>query len=485
MERYDIVVVGGGPAGVTAALRARELGASTALVERGRLGGTCTNDGCVPTRVLAKAARLLRDAAQFEDYGLMDTSLPRVDFSHVLARTRHVVDAMHEKKQLIDHLDDVGVATYTGVGNARFVDAHTLAFPDGRQIYGKRFVLAVGGSPRRLPIPGAEHILTHSDVWDMESLPDSVVIVGTGATGAQLASVFNAFGVDVTMLDLAPRILPGEDPDVSDAMEAYFEANGIDVITGIDGVDRVEADDDTRHVVYRMDGAEHAAETGAVLFAVGWPGNVDALNLQAAGVAVERGYIQTDETLRTSASHIYAAGDITGRMMLVQSASYQARLAVENAVLQDDLRLQARPVPHGGFTDPEYGGVGLTEAQANAEYDTVVASVPYADLDRAVIDGRTAGFFKLIVDRGSHRVLGAHAVGEQAVAVIQVIAAAMTGETTVDKLADMELAYPTFAAVVGLAARQIIRDLDAVPVAPQWRALHKARGTEWERQETV
>jgi pyruvate/2-oxoglutarate dehydrogenase complex dihydrolipoamide dehydrogenase (E3) component len=483
---YDVIVVGGGPAGVTAALQARELGAKTALVERGRLGGTCTNDGCVPTRVLAKAARLMRDYQQMAHYGLKTRGAPEVDFPAVLARAGQVVYQMHEKKQLIDHLQDVQVDLFSEVGDAAFIDAHTLSLPDGRTLTGDRFILCVGGSARRLPIPGGEHALTHSDVWTMKKLPRSVAIIGTGATGCQLASILNAFGVHVVLLDIAPRILPPEDADVAALVQAEFKANGIDVITGISGVDRIEKFGGATRLVYSKNDIQHTHPVGAVIIAVGWPGNVDALRLDQAGVAVERNYIVTDTHLKTTADHIYAAGDITGRMMLVQSAGSQARAAVENALSHADQAAEHRLVPHGGFTDPEYAGVGLTEDAARQQnLDYVVATVPYADLDRAVIDDRTVGLFKLIADRASHRVLGAHIVGEQAVEVAQLVAAGMAGEITVDQLAEMELAYPTFAAIVGLAARQIIREVGAVEIAPEWRALEKVRGIEWERQEAM
>jgi dihydrolipoamide dehydrogenase len=225
-----------------------------------------------------------------------------------------------------------------------------------------------------------------------------------------------------------------------------------------------------------------AAES--VLLAVGWVGNLDGLGLEAAGVQVQRGYVPVNQHLQTSAPHIFAAGDITGRMMLVQSASYEARLAAENAVLGPELRLEHRIVPHGGFTDPEYGSVGLTERAAQeAGHQVLAIEVPYADLDRAVIDGHTEGFFKLLVSAESHRILGAHAVGEQALEIVQLVAAGMAADMWVEQLAEMELAYPTFTAVVGLAARQAVHRLGVVPLAPEWRALSRPHAAEWERRD--
>lgn len=480
MNGFELIVIGGGPAGVTAALRARELGASVALVERDRMGGTCTNDGCVPTRVLAKAARLQRESRQFADYGLM-SSPPELDFGQLLRRTRQVVYGIHEKKQLIKHLEESGARTLTGVGSARFTGPHTIELTSGETLRGEKFILCVGGYPRRIEFPGSELALTHSDTWTLKRRPRSLAIVGGAATGCQVASNFAAFGTEVTILELAPRLLALEDEAISSEVQRGFAARGIEVITGIGGVQRIERRDDGLQLTYSQDGEELNLAAEAVLLAVGWVGNVEGLNLEAAGVEVERGYVPVNQHLQSSAPHIFAAGDVTGRMMLVQSAGYEARIAAENAVLGPELRFEHRIVPHGGFTDPEYGSVGLTEqavAEAGTEYLT--AQIPYSELDRAVIDGRPEGLFKLIISQDTHRLLGAHAAGEQALEIVQMVAAGMTAGMWVEQLAEMELAYPTFTAVVGLAARRIVRQLGVVPLSPEWRALHLA---EWERSE--
>jgi dihydrolipoamide dehydrogenase len=485
MEHYDLVVIGAGPAGVTAALRARELGAErVALVERGLPGGTCTNDGCAPTRVLAKAARLMRDAEQFAEYGLHGER-PRVDFAEVLARTQRVVYQLQEKKQLIAHLEQAKVVPFIGVGNAAFADAHSLTFASGSGVRADKFIIAAGGRPRRLEFPGAELALTHSDVWSLEKLPKSIIIVGTGATGCQLASIFEAFGVRVTLLEMADRILPPEDANVSKLMAHEFAARGIEIICGIKGLQRIEHSSGGLHLHYALPDGADVQTAEAVLLSVGWPGNADRLNLGVAGVELRGNFVAVDETLRTTAPHIYAAGDITGRMMLVQSAAHQARVAVENALLGLGRSADHRLVPHGGFTDPEYASVGMTEAEARAKTEVVISTVPYADMDRAIIDDRTVGFCKLIVEKTSHKIIGAHVVGEQAVEVIQVVAAGMAGDLRVEHLAELEFAYPTFAAIVGVAARQIARDLNAVPIAQEWRLLTRLRPAEWERTENT
>jgi dihydrolipoamide dehydrogenase len=484
----ELVVIGGGPAGVTAALRARELGAEVILIEREKLGGTCTNDGCVPTRALAKAARLVRDAEQFADYGLRGLA-PRVDFSGVLLSARRVVEEVHDKKRLRDRLEEAGVEVHDGAGDVRFADSHTIRLENGgpggteAEVWGDRFVICVGGHARRLGFPGSEHTLTHSDVWDMESLPESVAIIGAAATGCQLASVFAAFGSRVRLLDLAPRILPGEDEDVSRVVGESFERRGIQIETGIGGINGIErVSEGSGGLLLRYDtqNGEQEAGVDAVMLSVGWPGNVDALGLEAAGVATDKGHIVVDDTLQTSVPHIFAAGDITGRVMLVQSATYEGSLAAEQAVLGAEGAQSHEIVPHGGFTDPEYASVGLTEKAARAGHDCVVSSVPYADLDRGVIDGHQEGFCKLIVDRDSRRILGAHLVGEQAVEVVQLVATAMRGGMPVEEIADIELAYPTFTAIVGLVARRAARELGVTIAYRGWSLQSQLGVAEWE-----
>jgi pyruvate/2-oxoglutarate dehydrogenase complex dihydrolipoamide dehydrogenase (E3) component len=484
VDSFDVVIVGGGPAGVTAALRARELGATTALVERARLGGTCTNDGCVPTRVLAHAARLMRDAQQFEAYGLQAPK-PTVDFAQVIARTQQVVYQVHEKKQLIAHLESVGVKTFDDVGNAHFTDPNTLQLADGRQLRGDKFVLCVGGYSRKLPFPGSEHTLIHSDFWSMQKLPESMLIIGGGATGCQFASIASAFGARVAILDVAPQILITEDKLVADTVTQAFEKRGIVILTGTEGVKSVEKVEGRLRVTWGKNGETFTDEFETVLQSVGWPGNVDKLGLEAAGVQVERNFIKVSDTLQTSAPHIFTAGDITGRMQLVQSAGYQARVAVENALLNASHHAEHRLVPHGGFTDPEYGSVGPTEAQAREKADIAVAVVQYADMDRAVIDDHLVGCCKLIIDRETRQVMAAHVVGEQALEVVHLVAAGIAAGMGVEQLAELEIAYPTFTAVVGLAARQLVRQLGLVPVIPEWRELRRFRAAEWEQRSGV
>jgi pyruvate/2-oxoglutarate dehydrogenase complex dihydrolipoamide dehydrogenase (E3) component len=479
---YDVVVVGGGPAGVTAAIRCRELGAKVALVERYRLGGTCTNDGCVPTRVLAKAARLKRDAEQFTEYGLTPAE-PEVDFAALLRRTQSTVYTLHEKKQLIEHLNQAGVEVITEAGSVSFKDAHTLALGNGSSLEADKVILCVGGRARRFNFPGSELAITHHDVWSLKTLPKSVAVVGGANTGCQLASIFNGFGSQTYLLEMHPRLIGVEDAAVSEEVTRAFQRRGIQVITGIGGLEKIEKAGQGLRLFYTFDGQSVSLDVEAVVLAVGWVGNVEDLNLEAVGVKTERGYIVVNDFQQSSSPTIFAAGDITGRMMLVQSATYEGRIAAENATLGIGQPYKHLIVPHGSFTDPEYAAVGLTEEQARKQGEIATATVPYHDIDRAVIDGHPEGLFKLVVSAETHRILGAHVVGEQAVEIVHLVAAGMAADMWVEQLAELEIAYPTYTAIAGLAARQIMRELGVVPLTPEWRTLTRLRNSEWERSE--
>jgi dihydrolipoamide dehydrogenase len=421
----------------------------------------------------------VRDSQQFSEYGLTP-ELPQVDFARLLARTQQIVYTIHEKKQLHQTMVNAGIAVFSDVGQAAFRDEHSVQLPNGEILRGEKFILCVGGQPRRLDFPGSGYALTHQDIWSLKTLPRSVIVVGAAATGCQLASIFAAFGSQVTLLETAERILPQEDISVSLALQRAFHKRGIQILTGIAPIERLERREKQMLLFTQHSGESTHLESEAVVLAVGWPGNLQGLGLEAAGVATRQGYIPVDDYLRTTVPHIFAAGDITGRMGLVQRAGYDARIAAENAVLGLQHPYRHQIVPHGGFTDPEYGSVGLTEEQARKQDEVVIAQVPFANLDRAVIDGRTEGFCKLIVSSRNHRFLGAHVVGEDALEIIHIVATGMAAGMRVEQMAELELAYPTYCASVGLAARQIVRELGILPISPEWRSIGRQYPPEWE-----
>jgi pyruvate/2-oxoglutarate dehydrogenase complex dihydrolipoamide dehydrogenase (E3) component len=465
---YDLVVIGAGPAGTSAAIRASELGARVAVVEASRTGGTCVNTGCVPTRVLAKTARIVREVRLAHEYGIA-TGAPQVQWEATVTRVRETVDKVRSLK------DESGRFTASGVdlvleGKARFADAATVVLDSGRRLTADSVIVAVGGHSRRLPIPGAELATVPEHVLDLPTLPRRVAIIGAGNTGAQLVTVFSAFGSEVTLLDVAPRVLAASDADVSAAVSSAFREQGVTVHTGLDGVESLVAGVEGSIVLsWSSAGRPVSGEFDAVIMATGWPADVEDLGLANAGITPVRSAIPVDQYFRTVVPHIYAVGDANGRDMLVQAAHFEGEAAAENAVLDANRRTPHHLLPAGGFTDPDYAGVGLTEDQAR-ERDPrcVVAMVPYTDLDRAVIDDRSLGFLKLIADRRRELILGAHAVGENAIEVVQSVTTAMAAGIDLSTLAGVKFAYPSYSAVIGLAARALLAEpSDPEPAAAE------------------
>lgn len=465
LQSYDVVVVGAGPAGVMAALRAADLGARTALVTEGAFGGMAANDGPVPVRTLAHTARLLREARQLGRYGVA-ASAPMLDYPRLLERVREVVSEVAAASSLRAQVEAAGADIHDHAGRAVFEDPQTLFTPARGRFRGERIVLCTGGVSRRLPIPGFELTATHSDAWSLTAVPESMIVVGAGATGAQVASVFNAFGTRVQLFQVADRILPTEEPEVSAAVAAAFRAAGIEVHEAFGVIEGFERTANGVRMTYARDGFRGAAEATLVVSAVGWSADTAALNLAAAGVETDaRGFVRVDERQRTSAPHIYAAGDVTGGLMLAGHALQAGFTAASNAVRGDTLSPAEAVSPIGSFTDPEYAQVGLGEAQARKSHDVEVVTVAFATMTRAIIDGRTFGFCKLIVDRASHRILGCHIVGERAVDTVQIAAIAIATGMPVDDLARVPLSFPTYSGVLGravvTAARRLNRTADA------------------------
>lgn len=456
----DVVVIGGGPAGMTAALRAGSLGAKTVLVTRDEFGGMAANDGPVPVRTLAHAARLLRNARNLERYGIV-VNQPSLDYARLLVRVREVVEDVRAHSTFSAQLKDVGVVVNEHCGLARFTDAHTLETESGQRLRADKFVICTGGTSRQLSVPGAELTVTHSDAWRLTEVPPSLIVIGGGATGAQVASVFNAFGSRITLFHSGQRIVPTEDEEVSAAVAAAFRDSGIDVRENFGVIESFEKTSDGVRMSFSKDGRREHVEATLAVAAIGWAASTAALNLDQAGVETDaREFVRVDEFLRTSAPHVFAAGDVTGRMMLVPQAIQQGFVAGTNAVQGATMTVLEGAAPIGSFTDPEYAQVGLTETQARATADIVVAKIGFDSTTRTIIDGRTRGFCKLIVDRGTRQILGCHVVGERAVELTQVAAVAIAGRMRVDQLAEVPLSFPTYAGVLGRVAAQATRRLN-------------------------
>jgi pyruvate/2-oxoglutarate dehydrogenase complex dihydrolipoamide dehydrogenase (E3) component len=447
-----VIVIGAGPAGVLAALRAAELGARTELVTGGEFGGMAANDGPVPVRVLAHAARLIREARQLSQYGIT-VNTPVLDYDRLLRRVRDVVNDVRAHAALREKIDAAGVIAHEHSGAARFADPHTIETESGLRLQAEKFIICTGGTSRRLAVPGFEVTSTHSDAWKLTAVPPSMLVIGAGNTGVQVASIFHAFGTRVQLFEFGNRILSTEDEDIAAAMSTALRASGMSVHEQFGTIDSFERTRDGVRMNFSKDGRRESADAALAVVAAGWVANTAGLNLATAGVDVNpRGTIDVDEYLRTSAGHIFAAGDVTGRMMLVPAAVEDGFVAATNAVVGTTQTLAQRVTPSGSLTDPEYAQVGLTEAKARQDHEVITALVRFDATVRAVIEGQTFGFCKLIADRKTHRILGCHVVGAQAVEIAQAAAIAMTAGMRVNELARVAVSFPTCSEILVHAA---------------------------------
>jgi dihydrolipoamide dehydrogenase len=448
----DVVVIGAGPAGVLAAVRAADLGARVALVTSGEMGGMAANDGPVPVRTLAYAARLLRDARHLTRYGITGSE-PVLEFDRLLARVREVIQDVRAHSALRERIDALGVTVHEHCGPFRFTGPNTIEAGRGLRLEAEKFIICTGGVSRRLAIPGIELTSTHADVWGLTAVPSSMLVIGAGSTGVQVGSMFHAFGTEVHLFEAGPRILASEDEAVAAAVAAELRASGVRTYERFGKITSFEKTPAGVRMNFRDGDHDRSAEAAVAVVAAGWVPDTANLNLAAAGVVIESGgTIKVDEFLRTSAPHIFAAGDVTGRLMLVPGAVEDGFLAATNAVLGPTHPHRHRVSPSGSFTHPEYAQVGLTEGKARETHDVVITVMPFDSAVRAIIEGRTFGFCKLVVDRASCRILGCHVVGERAVEIAQLAAIAMTAQMPADELARVAISFPTYAEVLVYAA---------------------------------
>ena len=456
----DVLVIGAGPAGVVAALRAADLGARTTLITRDQFGGMAANDGPVPVRTLAHAARLMREARQLKDYGIR-VDRPTLDYPALLERVQRVVKEVGAHSVFREQIDKAGVTVHEHAGNARFVDSKTIATESGLTLQPKKIIICTGGVSRNLSVPGVELTATHSDAWGLKSVPSSMLVIGGGATGAQVASIFNAFGSRVSLFHSGPRILPTEDEDVSIAMAEAFRKSGICVHEDFGSIDSFEKTPDGIRMTFSSQRKTNSVEAALAVVTVGWTAKTEELNLVAAGVDTNaRGFITVDDNLQTSAPNIFAAGDVTGRLMLVPQAIHDGFVSATNAVQGATLKAGKEVNPIGSFTDPEYAQVGLTEAKARQSHDVLVARIDFDSTTRTIIDGHPDGFCKVIVDRATKLILGCHVVGERAVEIVQAASIAMAARMSIDDLAHLPLSFPTYVGVLGRAAAMATRQLN-------------------------
>jgi pyruvate/2-oxoglutarate dehydrogenase complex dihydrolipoamide dehydrogenase (E3) component len=467
-EQFEVLVIGGGGAGYAAATTAARLGKRVAMAERGKLGGTCLHVGCVPSKALMRAAHVAETVRRAGEFGI-EVDGWRLHYPRVVGRARDIVQGFSGAGPR-ESLARQGITLLEGA--VRFLGPHAVDC-NGQRYAAERFVIASGSSPLVPALPGLHDVgyLTSNEALWLEALPASVVIVGGSIISCEFASLWAAFGVEVTIV--ARGLMPQEDPEVGAALLGAFEARGIRLIRGrVVGLARTEGRRAV-HVVH-ADGTETAVLAEAVLLATGRQAQFHDLHLDVAGVQTwERG-IAVDATMRTSASHIWAAGDVTGRHMYTHAGDYAAEVAGWNAAAGEPERgMDWRVVPRPVYAIPETASIGLLESEARAQgLEVDVARVSYQDIARAVIQGETEGFAKIIAERSSGQILGAAIVGAQACELIGAIAVAMAGRVSAWLVGDTQHPYPTLSELVrwtadqvGKASRSAAEQALGVPVA--------------------
>ncbi|PWB46074.1 MAG: pyridine nucleotide-disulfide oxidoreductase [Candidatus Methylomirabilota bacterium] len=454
MDTFDLAVIGGGTAGLVTSAGAASLGAKVALIERDRLGGECLHTGCVPSKALIRSAKVLHLMRRAADFGL---NPPEVSFDFV-----KVMDRMRQVQAQVGKHDSP--ERFKGLGVTLFSDQASFLSPTelkvgGEPIAAKKVVIATGSRTAVPPIEGLAEVgfLDHVGALTLSHLPRSVVILGAGPIGIEFAQLFARFGVRVTVLEVVGQILPREDQEVAQALEAILRAEGIDIHTCTKAF-RVEQSGTEKLVHGECTGASVTFRAEEIFLATGRRPNVEELNLEAAGVSYNSKGIMVDETLRTRARNIWACGDITGKLLFTHVAEYQARLVVRNALFPFKSRADYSAVPWCTFTDPEVARVGLTEAEAREQFGNVkVYRYRFGDLDRALCDGEAMGLTKLVCTPKG-KIVGAHILGPQAGDLIQEVILAMRKGLPVGALAQTIHAYPTLVEGVRRAADQYYRE---------------------------
>jgi dihydrolipoamide dehydrogenase len=463
---YDFVVIGGGEAGIAAALRATELGARVCIVNReAELGGGCVRTGTLPSKILSNAAHFLEHLKQGKRYGVPVVENAKADYKTILD-SRHKT-TLCELGVLATLLRKNAVAILTGVASFRDPRSLEVRQPDGTVavLDAPRILIASGSRPTALPgLPfDGRTVISADDLTLIDAVPPRLLIVGAGVIGCEMAFIFRSLGSEVAVVEKAPRALLGQDHDAADLIVREFKKRGIRLVLGA-GLERVEpaaeAGGPVGGIRAVLDNGD-AVDTDKIMVGVGRRPNTETLDLAAAGLAAgSRGEIRVDDRMRTTVPGIYAAGDVLGRIMLSSVAVVEARVAAENAMGRDAV-MDYGCVPWGLYTDPEVGSVGLTEELARAgAYDYVAGACGYKDLVRSCLDANVTGFFKLIFDRASRRLIGAHVAGQDASEIIHFAALAVKTGATADEIAGLVYNHPTVSEGFGKAAADALTKLD-------------------------
>jgi dihydrolipoamide dehydrogenase len=451
-EKFDLVVVGAGPGGYVAAIRGSQLGFKTACIERERPGGICLNWGCIPTKALLKSADMMRSAQHAADLGVVINGPITFDWSKVIARSRAVADKQASgiewlfKKYGVTHIP--GTARLTGRGKLEVEQKSgkmTIETP--------RTILATGARAKFLPgiEPDGDRIITYREAMVLPEVPKSVVVIGAGAIGIEFADFWNAFGVEVTVIEFLPRILPIEDEEISASLTRTLKKKGIKILTGTKttGIKVSGKTVTTSYVAADGSGKEETITSERVLLAVGVRANVEGIGLEGMGVALDRGFVQVDDQYRTSSPGIWAIGDCAGPPALAHVATAEAIRTVEAMAGKHVEPINYDAIPGCTYCDPEVASIGKTEAQAReAGLDIAVGKFPFNVNGKATGSGHTDGFIKVITNKERGQIVGVHCIGYGVTDLIAEMSLAITSEATAhDVLASIH-PHPTLSEVM-------------------------------------
>ncbi len=455
-KRYNLVVIGGGTAGLVSAAAAAILGARVALVERHLMGGDCLNTGCVPSKALIRSARAAADARGAGRFGVLLRDEPGANFPKVMERLRRIraTISAHDSFQ---RFADLGIDLFSG--NARFAGPDVVDV-DGVPLRFRRAVIASGARPIVPPIEGLADAgyLTNETVFNLTALPARLMVVGGGPLGVELSQAFARLGSQVTLVEMLPQFLPREDPDAAAILAGALERDGVEVRLGT-RLEAVRSDTGGKRAVLDIGGSREERVVDEILIGVGRAPNVESLNLEAAGVAYDRSGVTVTDTLRTTNRRIYAAGDVCLQHKFTHTADAAARIVIQNALFPGPKKkYSSLTIPWCTYSDPEVAHVGLYEVDAGERGIAVdTFTMPFDDLDRAIADGEEEGFVRVHVKRGSDRLLGATIVGRHAGEVINELSLAMVAGIGLGRISDVIHSYPTQAEAIRKVADQYRR----------------------------
>ena len=452
-DQYDLVVIGSGPGGYVAAIRAAQLGLKTAIVERDALGGICLNWGCIPTKALLRSAEIYETLHRLDEFGLKADNIG-FDAEAVVARSRKVAAQLSNgvkflmKKNKIDVIE--GSGKLAGAGKV------AVESKDGKksELTTKNIILATGARARTVPglEPDGERIWTYREAMVPKSIPKSLIVVGSGAIGIEFASFYRAFGTEVTVVEMLERILPVEDEEISKEAARAFKKRGIRLLTGAT-VERVEKGKHGVSATIARGGKTENIDAEIVISAVGIVGNVENLGLEDAGVEVEKTHVVVNEWLETGAKGVYAIGDLVGPPWLAHKASHEGVLAAEHmAGLKGLHPIDTTKIPGCTYSTPQIASVGLTEAKAKEQgYEVKVGRFPFRANGKAIALGETEGFVKTVFDAKTGELLGAHMIGAEVTELIQGFGIARTLEATEADLIHAVFPHPTLSEMISEA----------------------------------